>query len=184
MVKKWYNLEYEIVLTLIAKDSHVRMLAVELKEPHSSVLRKLGEMKQKQIVDYRTEGKNKVYYLKKNIFVQKSVINAENYKLLKIADKHPFLSVLFKEVISNSDSPLIILFGSYAKGISKEDSDIDIFVESKSIAEKRKIQDLHHKLSLKIGILEKDSLLGKEIIKNHAILKGAELYYEKIGFFK
>lgn len=184
MVKKWYNLEYELILSLIAKESHVRMLAVELKVPHSSILRKLEDMKQKQIVDYRTEGKNKVYYLKKNLFVQKSVVNAENYKLLKIADQHAFLSVLFKDILSNSESPLIILFGSYAKCISKEDSDIDIFIESKSIAEKRKIQSLHHKLSVKIGSFEKDSLLGKEIIKNHAIIRGAEQYYEKIGFFK
>ena len=112
MVKKWYNVEYEIILSLIAKESHVRMLAVELKVPHSSILRKLEDMKQKQLVDYRTEGKNKVYYLKKNIFVQKSVVDAENYKLLKIADKHAFLSVLFKSILSNSNSPLIILFGS------------------------------------------------------------------------
>ena len=79
---------------------------------------------------------------------------------------------------------MIILFGSYAKFIPKEDSDIDIYVETTDKRIKENIQKINDLLSVKIGNFNKGDLLIKEIIKNHIIIQGGESFYEKLEFFK
>ena len=72
-----------------------------------------------------------------------------------------------------------MLFCSYAKGLAKKDSDIDIYIETKNRNVKKSIEDIHSKISVKIGIFDIKSLLIKEIIKDHIIIKGIEVFYEK-----
>ena len=79
---------------------------------------------------------------------------------------------------------MIILFGSYAKGISKKDSDIDIYLETNDNSIKTRVKEINSKLSIKIGKFDTKSLLIKEIIKNHIIIRGLEDFYERVEFFK
>ena len=79
---------------------------------------------------------------------------------------------------------MIILFGSYAKGISKPNSDIDIYLETNDNKIKNKIKEINSRLSIKIGKFDAKSLLIKEIIKNHIIIRGLENFYERVDFFK
>ena len=179
MVQKWYSVEYELISSLIKQENHVRALATKLNKPHSTVLRKLHELSELGVVDYKIEGKNNVYFIKDNLIARRMVINSENYKLIKILTKHSWVSPLFKQILEECKCSLIILFGSYAKGLATENSDIDIFIETSDIKIKRHIEQLHHKLSVKIGKFNKDDLLIKEILKNHIIIRGIEEYYEK-----
>ena len=78
---------------------------------------------------------------------------------------------------------MILLFGSYAKGNIRKDSDLDIYIETTNIKVKKKVQDIYDPISVKIGKFNPNDLLIKEIIKNHVIIKGGEEYYEKNGFF-
>ena len=88
------------------------------------------------------------------------------------------------ELIKKNDKiRLAILFGSYAKGIAAKDSDIDIYIDTKDAKLKEEAEQIDSKISVKIGSYNKDSLLIKEIEKNHVIIKGTELYYEKNKFF-
>ncbi|MDP3728079.1 MAG: nucleotidyltransferase domain-containing protein [bacterium] len=183
MVQNWYNLEYEIILHLLRGKAHVRVMSRDLKIPHSTLLRKLTELNKRLIIDYAIEGKNKVYSLKKILSAQKIIVNAENYKLIKLISKHPWLSPLFSDILKENPSNLIILFGSYAKDTEKKESDIDLFIETDNLEMKKKIESIHPKLSVKIGYFDPEALLIKEIIKNHIILKGAETYYERTKFF-
>ena len=79
---------------------------------------------------------------------------------------------------------MIILFGSYAKGNEKSDSDIDIYLETINNKVKNKVKEINSRLSIKIGEFDLNSLLIKEIIKNHVIIRGLEEYYERNNFFK
>lgn len=79
---------------------------------------------------------------------------------------------------------MIILFGSYAKGTEKSDSDVDIYLETKDNKIKNKVKEIYSKLSVKIGEFDIKSLLIKEIIKNHIIVRGVEEYYERDIFFE
>ena len=66
----------------------------------------------------------------------------------------------------------------------EQDSDIDIYLETANNKIKNKVKDINSKLSIKIGEFDTSSLLIREIIKNHIIIRGIEEYYERNNFFK
>jgi len=176
--------KFEVLLLLLKENMHGRELAKELKTSLTRIQSILNELRQHNVLDYKSEGKNHVYFIKKNIIAKTYVLNAENYKLAKMLRKYPIFEPLFKEIIEKYPNKMIILFGSYAKFIPKEDSDIDIYVETTDKRIKENIQKINDLLSVKIGNFNKGDLLIKEIIKNHIIIQGGESFYEKLEFFK
>ena len=79
---------------------------------------------------------------------------------------------------------MIILFGSYAKGLENKNSDIDIYIDSTNIKLKKNLRTIYDDLSFQIRKFNNRDLLIKEIIKNHVIIQGGETFYEKREFFK
>lgn len=177
------NYTYEVILLLLKKEMHQREIAKELKTSLTRVQSVLKELRNINAVDYKEIGKNHVYFIKKNLIFKSLVLNAENYKLIRLLRKHTFLEPLFKEIISKSKDSIILLFGSYAKGTEKKDSDIDIYIDTTSQKIKETAQNIYSSLSIKIGKFNPNDLLIKEIIKNHIIIRGGEEFYEKIKFF-
>ena len=184
MAQNKNNIELEIILNLIKNKTHLREIARNIGESHSTVLRKINELVKETVIDYKQEGKNKVFYIKNNLKAKNYVYSAEIYKLNKLLKKYPELSVMFEEIKENFPKGMIILFGSYAKGSPKSDSDIDIYLETNDSKIKNRIKELNSKLSIKIGEFDINSLLIKEIIKNHIIIRGVEDFYERNNFFK
>ena len=179
MAQKRNNVELDILELLLKSDNHVRGIAKKLDESHSTILRKLNNLQKENVIDSRKEGKNKIFYLKKNLISRSYISTTELHKLAKLLRKHPELSVIFEEILQKSDEKLIILFGSYAKGLEKKDSDIDIYIETKSRNVKKVIEDIYSKINVKIGTFDTKSPLIKEIIKEHIILRGIEVFYDK-----
>jgi predicted nucleotidyltransferase len=183
MVQKRNNLNFEIILILIKGNNHIRRIAKNLGESHSTILRRLNELVKENVIDYKFEGRNKVFFIKKNLQAKSYVFNAERYKQIKLLKKYPELSVIAEDILKECHENLIIIFGSYAKFVAKENSDIDVYVETKDKKVKEKLESIHSRISVKIGNFDLNSLLIKEIIKDHVILKGVEEFYEKIKFF-
>ena len=185
MDQKWdnENLELEIVLLLLKEESHIRGIAKNLGRPHSSISRALNKLVKENVLDYKIKGKNKVFFIKKNLQAKNYVFNAERYKLIKLIKIYPELGIIIDEVLKRTNN-MAILFGSYAKFSAKKDSDIDIYVETRSRKVKEEIESVNSRIRVKIGSFNLDSELIKEIIKNHVILKGIEEFYEKIKFFE
>ncbi|MBS3065562.1 nucleotidyltransferase domain-containing protein [Candidatus Pacearchaeota archaeon] len=181
MEQKDYKLE--IVIELLKNESHAREIAKKLNINHMNIIRKMRELSKENAVDYNLRGKNKVYFLKKNSEAKALVFMAENYKLIKILEKYAILRNVIESIQKNKEIKMAILFGSYAKRIAKQDSDIDVYIETVSNKIKSEIEKINTKLSIKIGRYNKSSLLIKEIDKNHIIIKGIEQYYEKSRFF-
>ena len=177
------NYNYEVLLLLLKKQMHGRELAKELDTSLTRIQSILTDLRNINIIDYKVEGKNHIYFIKKNLMAKSFIINSENYKLAKIINKHPQLEPIFQDIILKSNGRLIILFGSYAKGTSKKDSDIDIYIETTDQKIKEEVQKIYDLISVKIGKFNPDNLLIKEIIKNHAIISRVEKYYEKLKFF-
>lgn len=173
------NITNEIVLLLSGNNLHTRALAKELNTNHVTVINKLESLMEENVVDFKQEGKNKVYFLKKSVEARNYVIMAELYKLNKVIRIYPTLRKIIEAIKRHSKIKLAILFGSYAKGIAKRDSDIDIFIETRDRNLKKELQLLNSKLSVKIGNYNRTNLLIREIKKNHVIIKGVEMYYEK-----
>lgn len=179
MVQKRNNLEMDIIELLLRADNHVRGIAKKLNESHSTILRKLNNIKKENVVDSRKEGKNKIFFLKKNLVSKSYTLQAELHKLTKLLRHNPELSIIFEDVLKKTDEKLIVLFGSYAKGLAKKDSDIDIYIETKSRNVKEIVEDIHSKIKVKIGTFDTKSSLIKEIIKDHVIIRGIEVFYDK-----
>jgi predicted nucleotidyltransferase len=182
MEQKDYKLE--IIERLLQNKNHVRGLAKELKTNHMIVQRKIKNLEEENVVDYKEEGKNKSYFLKKNIEAKTYVFKTEGYKLLKLLEKNPGLRRIIEVVQKDSRIKMAVLFGSYAKNIAKPESDIDIYINTQDEKIKRDIHTLNSRLNVKIGKYDKSNLLIKEIEKNHVIIKGVEEYYEKNKFFE
>jgi len=82
------------------------------------------------------------------------------------------------EVANSYDIEKIFLFGSYIKGTAKEDSDIDIFIESSlfgldffGFAEA-----LRERLGKKIGLLSNKTIEPKSVIENEIYETGVLIY--------
>ena len=87
MEQKSYKLE--IISVLLKENSHPRAIAKKLKTNHMTIVRKLKELSKENVVDFKQEGKNKVYFLKKTIESRTYTFLAENYLLLKTLEKYP-----------------------------------------------------------------------------------------------
>jgi len=184
MVQKRDNQELDIIEVLLRADNYVRGIAKKLNEPHSTVLRRLNNLKKENVIDSRKEGKNKIFFLKKNVVSRNYILQAELHKLTKLLRHHPEFSIIFEDILKKTDEKLIVLFGSYAKGLAKKDSDIDIYIETKSRNVKKVIEEIHSKINVKIGTFDTTSPLIKEIIKNHIIIRGMEEFCERKQFFE
>jgi len=182
MEQKEYKLE--IVEELLKNENHIRGIAKKLNTNHMTIVRKAKELAKENVVDYKEEGKNKTYFLKKTVEAKNYVFSAENYKLNKLLKKYPTLRHIVEKIQKNKKIKLAVLFGSYAKGISKPDSDIDIYIDTEDKKIKEEVILIDSRLSIKIGKYNKASLLIKEMEKNHVIIKGVEQYYDKNKFFE
>lgn len=182
MEQKDYKLE--IVNELLKNENHIRGIAKKLDINHMNIARKIRGLIRENVVDYREEGKNKTFFLKKTIEARACVFSAENYRLIRLLGKYSNLRGIIEKIQRKGKIKLAVIFGSYAKGIAKPDSDIDIYIETMDKDLKKDVEIIDTRLSVKIGRYDKSSLLIKEIEKNHVIIKGVEQYYEKNKFFE
>lgn len=183
MVQKRNNIDLEIILILLRNETHLREISRKLKINHSTILRKLNELTKENVLDYKTIGKNKVFLIKNNLKAKNYVFNTERYKLIKLIEKYPEMSIIIEDILGKIKSRQIILFGSYAKFSAKKESDIDIYIEAADRKIKKEAEMINSRIKVKTGEFNKDSNLIKEIIKDHVILRGIEDFYEKTKFF-
>ena len=180
MEQKLYN--YEIILNLLKGSNHLRQIAKELKTNHMTIKRALDILIKENALDVRKEGKNNVYSIKKTMEAQNFVFMAEIYNFNRLIIRHPELKQDLRE-LKKLPASLIVIFGSYAKGIETDKSDIDVYIENTSNKIKGEAEKISRKFSVKTGKYSKENLLIKEIEKSHIIVKGFEEFYEKNKFF-
>jgi len=178
------NLTNEVILLLEKEELHARALSELLNANHITIGRKLMDLREDNIVDFRTKGKNKVFFLKRTMEGKNAVMMAEIYKQSQFLSRYPVLRSIFRNVQEMPDITLSVLFGSYAKGLSTSDSDIDIFIETTDSAVKKRVESFHSALSVKTGPFDRNSPLVREIINDHVIIRGFEVYFDKTGFSK
>lgn len=168
--------DFEITELLRKQPAHLRLIASELKLIPSTVMRILNRMQDENVVDFHKEGKNNKYFLKDSPESLIYLYLTEHYKLLKILEIS-YLRRIIKEISEIDNQTLKVLFGSQANKVS-EKSDIDIFIETEDNSLRDELSKISSKLSIKIGRFEKNSDLGKEIIKNHIIIHNIERFYQ------
>lgn len=176
------NLEHEIILYLLReKRGYVREISRSLNKPHSTISRKLKNLTQEGVLDCERKGKNKVYFLKKNLRADLCIYNSERYKMIKLLYKYPRMNVILQDILDEVSEGLVVLFGSYADLTANEDSDIDIYIKGRNQKTRGRIEDIHSRVNVKIGEFNTEDPLIREIIKKHIILKGVEEFYQYLN---
>ena len=147
----------------------------------------LEDLENKGIVESKLRGKIRLYKLKINELSRRYLIWVEQYKSIAFMEKN----LLVKEAIEKI-SPFIngmgIIFGSYAKGASNKESDLDIFVAGDY--DQGEIKKVSGNLGIEVSVkcyplktFEKNlnqDILIKEVLKNHIVFKDAELFVQKV----
>ena len=147
----------------------------------------LEDLEGKGIIESKIRGKIKSYKLKISELSRRYLTFVEQYKSIAFMEKN----LLIKEVIEKI-SPFIdgigIIFGSYAKGTSNRESDLDLFIAGNYKMEE--IKKVSRNLGIEISVrcyplktFEKNviqDILLKEILKNHIVFINTELFIQKV----
>ena len=110
-----------------------------------------------------------------NILTQYGVID-EDHGILSMED----IQTSVKRVLRKYDVEYVILFGSYAKGEARENSDVDLLVSTKitgikfyGIAEALRIE-----LRKKIDLLDLAQLMNNKELLNNILKEGQRIYVQ------
>jgi predicted nucleotidyltransferase len=147
----------------------------------------LEDLEGKGVLESKTRGKIKIYRINPSDLTLRYLAFVEQYKTIAFLEKR----LMIKEIIEKI-TPYIngigIIFGSYAKGLEKRGSDLDIFVAGSYNQEE--IEKVSRNLGIEISVkcypiktfeknLDNDILL-KEILKNHIIFINAEQFIKEV----
>ncbi len=169
------------------KALYVREVAVKAKVSSRTAHLVLKDLEEIGVLSSKVRGKIKLYSLTETRVATEYLLLAERYKKIQILQKKIVLAEILEKVIKISDGPLI-LFGSYAKGLEKKESDIDLLVLGSYDREKlRSVESLFNiEINIKkytLGIFASkfkiDHLLI-EVMKAHIFISGAEEILEAL----
>lgn len=147
----------------------------------------LEDLEDKGVIESKSKGKIKTFKLNPSDFTKRYLVFVEQYKAIAFLEKR----LLIKEIIEKI-TPYIkgigILFGSYVKGLEKEDSDLDIFIAGSYNNDeiKRVSKNLGIEISIKCYPLKNfeknltNDILLKEVLKNHVIFLNAERFIQAV----
>ena len=149
-----------------------------------SVSNALNKLESEGFLKSNTVGKNKEFSLNLDNMetVKNFIVAAEHIRTANFLKKQ----ALIKEIILKigpAFNGIVIIFGSYAKGTQKKDSDLDIFIAG--AYDRDKVYKVSELYNLQINVknypasafrraLKSKDILLTEIIKNHVIISGAE----------
>ena len=147
----------------------------------------LEDLENKGIIESKIKGKIKSYKLRINELSKRYLTFVEQYKSIAFIERN----LLVKEVIEKI-CPFIdgigIIFGSYAKGTSNKESDLDVFIAGDY--EREGVKKVSRNLGIEISVkyyplktFEKNinqDILLKEVLKNHVVFINTELLIQKV----
>jgi len=157
-------------------------------------LRVLRKLVKNSVLNIRNEANIKYYSLKNNevsFFVLGLVEFNHKVKFFK---RYRAVEKVLEMFNLKYDKALIsLLFGSYVKNYATKNSDVDLLLikENFSKREIRKIEDIVDLVNGRIGLkinphlmklkeFKLENELVKEVVKDHILLNGAELFFKEV----
>jgi len=147
----------------------------------------LENLEDKGIIESKTKGKIKAYKINPSEFTKRYLVLVEQYKAIAFLEKRLLIKEIIEKITPHIKG-IAIIFGSYVKGLEKENSDLDIFVAGDYNQDE--IKKVSKNLGIEISIkcyplktfeknLTKDILL-KEVLKNHVVFVNAERFIHMV----
>ncbi|MCX6748582.1 MAG: nucleotidyltransferase domain-containing protein [Candidatus Pacearchaeota archaeon] len=189
--EEWKETEIKIIQSFFpsGKDLTLKELLKKSGFSYEPVYRTLQELTKKNIIFSKKFGKTLVYNLNFKKDISKMAFNIYSIeRARKFFDKHYGIYSALSE-IPEDKAEMIIIFGSYAKGNPREDSDIDILCISPEFEELKSIiytlKKSHNKDFTPVIILKKEFAkikkenkeLWHDLVNYGVIFKGYEPFY-------
>lgn len=179
-----HNKYYEIVKQFLGnyyREVYGRELVGKTGLSQKGIALALEELEKQSILKSQKRGTLRLYSLNKQFTGVKDVlVIAELVKKMEFMVKQRKLAYLFQ-----SDKRIVGIFGSYAKGTQKADSDIDLFIIGKKHNNDydAKGNSVGAEISIKYfseqewkRLLKEKNNLCKEIISNHVLVFDTEQF--------
>lgn len=170
------------------KEVYGRELIGKVNISQKNIALTLNEMEREGILSSRAKGNLRYYFLNKaNNLIKNYLFLAEVEQAIEFLKKNLKIKQIFEKIEKNNK--IICIFGSYAKGIQKKDSDLDLFIVGNfDEKEFNKIGETYGlKISIKggsksdfISSLKNKNPLMNEILENHIILSGYEDFVNEV----
>ncbi|MFH1432158.1 MAG: nucleotidyltransferase domain-containing protein [archaeon] len=143
----------------------------------------LNDLEKKAVLESKLKGKIRTYRLKNTQSAIDYLIIAEQYKKISFLENKPMIKEIITK-ITPSITGIGLIFGSYAKGLQKKESDLDIFIAGDY--DKNTIKKTSELYGIELSaksypreIFEKEikrDILLKEIQNDHIIFQDAERF--------
>ncbi len=154
----------------------------------------LREFEMQDILKSTTQGKNKLYSL--NLDDSQRIVSfismLEHMRTLDFYKKQPLIKEISRKIIPHCEGPVAI-FGSYAKGIQKKGSDLDVFVAGKYDSEEIEKVSAMYKIDINVknyplalfkkSLMKKDYLL-EEVKKDHILICDVQKFVSYVMVFR
>jgi len=179
------NKTEKVILQEFCKDYFKQVYGWEIAKNYKinqkTVSNTLNKLEKKNILKYKEEGRNKYYFLNKNLCTIKEVIKiVEIERRIDFLNKHLAMNKLFRELQKRADR-ILIVFGSYARSREDKTSDLDLLV----IGKMKDTFDIEESFNLDINIIKSNAKriksnepFIKELMENHIILKGIDEFVD------
>jgi predicted nucleotidyltransferase len=178
----------------LTKENTISGISIALDQRYPQTHRDIEKLESKSLIKIKKIGQSKVVKLDFSSFhPEYSLVETE--RLLK-KTKNPDLRALLEKLVRINQQFTCLLFGSYASGKSKKESDIDLlFIIPKEYEMQKFEKIVKNSLILEridINIITEDSLfemwsapeklnVGNEILKNHIVLSGSDYFIGLLG---
>ena len=154
-------------------------IAAGVHMPQKTVSRILDSLGSKRIIKYSRDGKNKYYYFDLHDKMSSVVLSmTEHTKALRVLMNDPHLRTMLAELMEYGT---VVLFGSYAKGMQREGSDVDLWMVARKKNLKRIVEKYPYEVHLQFSTLDEflrklanGHHLAVEIARHHVVFGNAD----------
>ncbi|MDO8740877.1 MAG: nucleotidyltransferase domain-containing protein [Candidatus Woesearchaeota archaeon] len=175
----------------------IRGIAKKLGKSYTLVYNNIADLEKKNIIKKEPVPPAQIVTL--NEFAPTPVfVDIELKRKKDLLQKYPWIQVMLEDIFISAKNLFFILlvFGSYAKGLQTAKSDLDLLIIVRDKKDIREIEDAMHKAYTKVKkapnfidtndfremILNPGALnIGNEARKYHVILYGVEGYYQLLN---
>jgi len=170
-----------------SKRIYGRELVDKVNISQKNIALTLEELEKVGVLSSKVAGNRRYFFLnKQNPLGEKYILLTEIANSIRFLKKHPKVSQIFEKI---NKGWIICIFGSYAKGTERKDSDLDLFVVGN--IDEKKIKDIGKDYNLKIniksgsksdfaGLLRNRHPLMNEILENHVLVFGYEAFIREV----
>lgn len=169
------------------RDYYIREVERLLKISPRTAQLILEDLEDKGVIESKKRGKIKTYKINPTGSTKRYLVFVEQYKAISFLQKRPLIKEIIEKITPHVKG-IGLIFGSYAKGLEEDGSDLDVFIAGNYNIDgvKKVSKNFGIEISVKcypMKTFEKNlsgGVLLKEILKNHVVFANTEHFIHEV----